>query len=59
MHFDYSLGIKGNIDKLFKERNLQKNEIRVNKQEADSNQTEMDELVLDHEERIILLEVGE
>jgi len=59
MHYDYSLGIWGNIEKLFSERNTQKTEIDNTNVKVDDNQSETDELMLDHEERLILLEVGE
>lgn len=60
------LGMWGNLEKLFRERNSQKIEIEGNrnfseeiKEKTENNQMDTDEMMLDHEERIILLEVGE
>lgn len=66
MKIDWSLGVLGNIQKLYEERNhtnanldntnadLGQTKVTVNE-----NQVISDETILDHEERLILLEVGE
>lgn len=58
MTYDNSKGIFGNIARLFEERNRHETAIATTNTKVDDNQADTDEMMLDHEERIILLEVG-
>ena len=59
MTYDPSKGIFGNISQLFTERDKTNKRIDTNYAEQQQTISEMDEMFLDQEERLIMLEIGE
>lgn len=58
MKYNPKLGILGNINILFTERNKTNNNVFNNKTETDEQITSLDEFVVDHEYKLTLIELG-
>ena len=57
MKYDSTLGIIGNLGRLFDERNKTNNSVFNNKAEADEHITNLEELSVDHEYKLTLMEL--
>ena len=58
MKYNPKLGILGNINLLFTERNKTNNTVFNNKSETDENLVNLDEFVVEHEYKLTLIELG-
>ena len=58
MKYKPELGILGNLNRLFIERNKTNNNVFNNKAETDEQITSLDEFVVDHEYKLTLIELG-
>lgn len=58
MNYKPELGILGNLNLLFTERNKTNNTVFNNKSETDENLVNLDEFVVEHEYKLTLMELG-